>query len=316
MCGGGSSSYTPPTEHIPWEQTEAGRKWRQDEDARIEGEKKAAEAAKEQATLAKFNTDVESAVTGARSGAKSRVEQLGLNFDEFASPIDAEISRIRSGIPNKFETPSTYFTPDLADTILGREQEGRRTRYGRELDNIFTPGFESQAFSDTADDSIISAILGEQQRDAEQYLKRAGDRGVLTGSGLSASMTELAKRRPGAETTLQGIGGNVLNKYRGELADLSEDARGSAASYKLGSPLDTSSFGTRKTNKISELTGRLEGDIRNQQGGAPLFDIEELLQRGTSEQGAQNTQGGILDAIAERQSKRNKTRGIGSQGAF
>ena len=136
-------------------------------------------------------------------------------------------------------------------------------------------------------------------------------------------MANLEQQRTAGNSRLQGIGGGVLDGYRSQLGDIAGNARTSAGNWDFGDTFDQADYGGQIANRTAELTGSLEGDIRNAIGGEQFFNTSDLIQKGGIGQGAQNTgiglgsqSGGLLKAFGDRKSDGDKARGLGSTGSF
>lgn len=310
MCGGGGPS-APADTSLQRQQEQFARedRLRAEEQARIDREKAEART--------RFTTGVEAATTGARATGRERIVQRGLDPTEFNPLIESEITRIRGGIPDLAENPSSYFSPDIADLVLGREESARRGRYTNQLNQFFTPSYATSQFADTADDPVLESILGTQYGEALGGVERARARGTLTDAGYNASIRRLGSDRSAASATLQDIGGGVLERNRGQLRNIADEALSGASGYTLGNTFDPTQYTGRAESTATGLRDRLEGDVRGAVGGTQLFDIGNILQFGAREQGAQNpTSTTIAEVLARRASERGRGRGLGSTGTF
>lgn len=308
MCGGGS---IPADNSLAIQQAQFAR---EDELRRQEEARQAAEEARRRT---QFGVDIEAAITGARSGAEQRLGQRGLATDEFMPLINSEISRIRTTVPDLATNPSSYFSPDLADTVLSREENARRANYNTTLRNTFTPSYYTDAFGDTADDPFLEAIVGSQYDQTLAGVERARARGTLGPGGYDAALRKLTGARSGASARAQEIGGTVLERNRTSLRNVADEGFSGASNYALGTTFDPSQYINRATSLRSDLSGRLEGDIRNAIGGTEFFDLGDIIGFGAREQGAQNNPNTPLaEVLAQRASSRNSKRGIGSTGSF
>lgn len=276
------------------------------------------QAAEDAAKRTRFTSALDAAVGGARGSAATALTQRGLDPNEFNPLINAEIDRIRTTVPDLAESPGTYFSPDLADVVLGREENARRTRYGNEANSYFTPSYATNAYADTMDDSILAAILGEQRNSAQSAVERARARGTLNDQGYNAANKRLESAASAGNATLQTLGGTVISRNRQSLGNIGDEARTSASAYTLGgSPFDLGTYKSRAEGTQSDLNSRFEGDIRGATAGANLFDLGDIIGYGSREQGAQNNQNSPLaEVLAQRETSRRTNRGLGTQGSF
>lgn len=266
-----------------------------------------------------YSSGAKNARSAAETNAMKRVTDQGLNYGEFEPDIDSELDRIYKGISYGADenTASSAFDPNIADSVLGRIQTDRQSKYGNEVSNLFGQNYSTNAFADTADDNIISKILDEQYGASRDQVERSKSRGTLNPTGYDSALQELARQRSAGQSTLTGIGNNVLNTNRGSLDDIFGKAKQGASSYRLGTSFDPNSYYSEAENKRNELTGSLENDLRSNLGGQNLFDLSSVLTKAGSAQGAQNTgQSGVLDILAQRNKEKEQQRGVGTQGTF
>jgi len=199
---------------------------------------------------------------------------------------------------------------------LNSEQNNRRNTYQNQVQSRFAPNFESKTFADTSDDAIIEALYGEQYNPALDTLNRARGRGTLDESGYQYAVNSLGQQGEAAKAQLQSLGGGVLGTYRSQLRDIGDTARNAASGYTLGQNFDLNDYGTRADDLTKSLQGSMSGDLRNALGSKQLFNIDELITKAGSFQGANNGQGGLLDQLAEKKKKDEEQRGIGNTGSF
>jgi len=312
--GGKSRDYGPP---IVTESEEA----RQDRIRREEAERArvAEEARRAQEAIDRrnaFNSGLTNAVNSARSRATRQITQRGLNPDEFAALVEGSINDQRALIPDLAENPASYFQDDFISNILNQEQQGRRENYTRQVGNIFTPNFERNIFSDTADDAIINDILGTGRTNAVAMVDRAKARGNLDDRGYQAALKRIDDLNTAAGSTAQQLGGNVLQGFREEVRGIGDRARTAAGSYTLGSTFDPGVFTNELTQRQTDLTGQLPGAVRTALEGQDFFDIGDIINFGGNTQGAQNPRTELADVLARRQQLRDSQRGQGGEGTF
>lgn len=284
---------------------------------RLRAEEEQRRAQEEADRRQRFTAGLDAAMTGARGSANQYITNRGLDPTEFMPDIESALATTRSSIPDLAENPGSYFSPDFAATVLGNVEQGRRAQYGRAVGEYFTPSYANTAFADTADDAILSAILGDQYGQAQASVERARARGTLTPEGYNASLKRLDTSRDAGNATLQQLGGTVLSRNRDTLSAIGDEARTGAAGYTLGTTFDPTSYTGRAESTKADLTGRLEGDVRNAVGGTQLFDIGDIINFGAREQGAVNAPGTPLaEVLAQREQARTSRRGVGSTGSF
>lgn len=280
--------------------------------ARLEQERKDREARE------RFNTQRDTAVSGARSTVSSELNKRGLDANKYGGSLNAEIDRIMAGIPDLDPNPTSYFDPSFVDRVLTSEETAARDRYGRDVKSNFKSGFEKEAVVDTADDAFLDAIYNQQYGDARSTIERARARGDLNDVGMNAAFGELSNAGTSAKTTLTGIGDTVLGRYRDDLSNIANRASNEASGWQLGeSDFSIDPYLSDFSNTRTKQQGSLEGDVRGAASGTQLFDIGKLLDRGAKIQGPSS--GDPNDFVASVLGSRRKNttdRGVGSTGVF
>lgn len=308
MSGGAP---TPQDNSVQLQQNQFAREDAQREQARQD------KAAADTAARERFTTNLGSATAAARGSAASTLAQRHLDPAEFNPLIEAEIARTASSVPDLAESPGTYFGPDLADTVLNREQDARRTRYTNTLNQTFSPSYANTQFSDTSDDPFLADILNTQYGSAQSAVERARSRGTLNDQGYNASINRLTGAKEAGNAKLQDLGGTVISRNRQALTDIADRGRAGANAYTLGSTYDPGVYTNEASSKLSDLQGRFEGDVRGAAAGQDLFDLGDIIGFGAREQGAQNNpSNGLAEVLAQREQARRSSRGVGSTGSF
>lgn len=263
-----------------------------------------------------FENELAAAVASATNSGRDAILARGLSEAQFLPLIESRVADTRSTIPDLASSPGTYFAPNFGDVVLDDEQRRLRNQYRTDLQQTFPSGSARDAFPDTADDAIIEQLFRNSYEPANDYLTRARSRGTLTPTGYDHALSQLQQQASGARATLQNTGLDILSGYRDQLSGLSDRAFDSAANFRLGDDFSPDTFSNEYTTLKDSLSGRLEGDLRNAASGLNLFDTEALVTRAGTFQGAQNSQGGLLDALAERRKREQQPRGVGTEGAF
>jgi hypothetical protein len=276
--------------------------------------------AEEKKTAQKATTQelIDAALGTARGTAGQTLSSRGLSSDEFMPIIENEFGRVRSTIPSTSEDVSSYFTPELIDTTLNREQQNRRTNYGQKVNEYFTPSYAEGKWAGTADDQLIDSILGEASGSAQSAVERARARGQLDETGYKAAQNRLNTATTTGRSKAQALGGGVLERYKGELGGIADEARTGASSYNLGGTFDPTSYQQKAEGKYGEQKGTFEGDVRSAIGDAGQFyDVGDIIGFGAKEQGSQNTASSPLaEVLAKRETGRTARRGLGGTGTF
>jgi len=318
MCGGKSSTVAAPD---PMKEAEAQIKQLQaqydlDQKASVAAAQQA--AAKEAEDRSQWTADLGASRNQALSGIKNLFKSKGVDSSDYMDRITAALDLEQGG---KAFGGSTGFSSSLGNTVLDDIRNATIKQNQQAISKFAPAGYSDNAFASTADDAIIDAILGEQFGDASDAIMRARDRGTLNDVGYDYAMKNLGTQRTAANSKLQDIGGGILGGYRTSLDDIVKNANTAAGSWDFGSTFDPNTYQKQLTSKQSDLSGGLEGAIRNAAGGEQFFDIASLIQKGGIGQGATNTgmgaqSGSLLSAIKDRKTDEEKERGLGTQGAF
>lgn len=318
MCGGGGSAPQPVD---PLRQAEA--------DLQVLREQYALDAAQAEKAFerqklqeaeerARWETDLGRSRMSTMASIEDLFRERGLDPTEYGGRIGSALDRAQAGIAFGAQP---VFSGDIGDTLLEQLRNEQIKQYQRGINEFAPEGFAQNAFASTADDAIIDAILGEQFGEASDAVLRARDRGTLNDAGFDYAMANLEQQRKAALSRLQDTGGGILEGYRGQLGDLADTARAGAGSWDFGDTFDPNTYRTQLETRQGELSGRLEGDIRNAIGGEQFFNVADLLQKGGVGQGAQNTglggqSGSLLGAITDRKKQEEQQRGLGTAGSF
>lgn len=316
MGGGDTVQPTDPMREAQSQIAQLREQYRLEEEQAMRAMER--ERAEAEAGRARFETDVTGARQATRGGIDQMFAQRGLDPMEHDARIRSALDVAQAGIPYGGEA---RFSPDIGDNILGAIRNENIRGYQGSINQFAPEGFADQAFASTSDDAIIEAVLGEQFSESSDAIMRARDRGTLNDTGFTYANTNLENQRRAASARLQDIGGGILEGYRGQLGDIASNARTAAGGWDFGDTFDPNTFRTQLEGRQGELSGRLEGDIRNAIGGEQFFNTADLIQKGGVGQGVTNTglgaQGGsLLAAMQERKKDEQKQRGLGTQGSF
>lgn len=309
MCGGGGYS-APADNSVELErmrQAEAERN-------RIREEERAAQTKAEQE--AAFGTNLSNAETSARNRAQRTLQQRGLNPQEYMDLIEGAIADQRVMVPQRDPNPSQYYTDDFINNVLMNEQAGRRSKYIRDVDTVYSPGFENNLIQDTVDDPYIMDVLNKQRTAAQQQIDRAKARGNLDDTGYQGALTRLDELFKAGTATGQKLGGSVLQGYKERLRGIGDTARADAGRYELGGTFDSNVYHSQRDNAFKDITANLEGDLRGALSGTNFFDIGDIITQGGISQGATNPRLEQPAILAQRKEKQDAQRGLGGQGTF
>ena len=278
------------------------------------------EAEQREIDLANFRTNVDTAFNDSLASGQQAILDRGLNAERFNPILERELASARSRIPELDANPSAFLDSDpILDSILQDAQAADRRNFSNSVNQFAGVGFENEAISNTAGDSIIQSILDEQFGDASTSIQRARERGTLTDFGFESALGQLDSQRSAAASRLNDIETGLIESGRESLRTIGENARTGANSFEIGGSFDPSVFNTRIDNTKNDFFNNLEGSFRNTLGDENLFDVNSILAKGSIAQGAQNAPAaspGLVTSLARRQEDRTKRRGLGNQGQF
>jgi hypothetical protein len=243
--------------------------------------------------------------------------QSNLGYKDTYGLLDAYNSALgyaRNAVPEDASNVGSYFD---YDTMWNKAVNDAQTREAGKLDTAYRgatkTGWENNYFADTADDEILNAILGEQYGTSKSTIDAAKARGQISEGAYNNAISGLDTRKTAALSELQDIGGGVLSKYRGNLDDIAKGYNDQITNYKLGNQVSIDDMLAAFGTKTGELTGRMQGDIRNALGDTALFNTDSIIAKGNSGAGAQNNP--LLSAFKDATSD-DPTRTTGTTGVF
>lgn len=271
-------------------------------------------AAKEATQRGKTQSDVARMYGEGQTYGTSHLGQLGY-ADTYGimDRYNAALNSAKGKVPEMATDVGAYFNTDqMWQNALNEAQGAQRGKLNTEYSNFAKPGWEQNYFADTSDDAILEAILGGQQTDTENALKAKLARGQLSQQAYDYATSGLGDKSTAAMSTLQDLGGGVLNKYRGELDTLANQYSDRVTNYQLGQNVNMNDLQTGLTNKQTGLQGSMKGDILKALGSTKLFDIDALSAAAGTQTGASNTplQDSFQNQAAEEQRRSTGTTGI------
>jgi hypothetical protein len=254
--------------------------------------------------------------SAARANAEAAIRQRGLNPVEYAPLIDAELSRLDVGV-NAQSDPKTAFAANIADAVLGGEQNRQRQQFLQQADKTFGTDYGNKAITSSLLDDTISSILSEQRAGAEQYLERGKARGIINDIGYGAGRSAIDNSTSVGRSRLSSLAGDTLNKYRSEANTVRDQAYGAASGFQLGQNFSLDPYIQRGEEVRSRAANLADDDLRASLGGTNFFDLSSITQRAGQAQGAMNLRDAdVATALRERRRTNSLGRGLGSQGAF
>lgn len=250
-------------------------------------EAREAEERRKAEELAAFEQRLGSAHNNAINNAMTYFTGRGVNADDYVDEISQRAASIRSSVPQLDSAPGSYYD-NLGQLVYEAEQDAMRQGHLRNIDTFAPANFAVRRIADTSDDAVIDSILEDRQNQAEQYARNLLDRGVITQSGYSAALDDIAGQRAGARSQLAELGLAELETGRGNLRNIASDARSTASNLNLGAQFDPFYYQQQIDQSASDFFSGLGDRIR---GAAPkdIFQTSGLAGIAGAAQGAQNT---------------------------
>ena len=322
----GGGGYVPPPQPTAQEQA-AARDWEAQQEFAREQKRQDAIDAKaaidKQAQDAAWLSSKNAAYQGAQSGARNRLNALGIQAgDQYGlySSIMGKYDSANAGLQQGADY-SGAFSPNVYEEEIGSARTGQRNKYATAFGSQINPYYAEDTFGGTSDDAILSSILDTQYGDALADLQSARDRGQATSSVYDRAMRELDTGRATANTELQGIGRGVLEDIVGDINTRRQGSLDSAAAWDFGSTYDPTQEANRIRSYADERRSQLEGDVRGAVGGKEFFDINSLLGKAKARVGSASAPGSdsgssaLLDTFAN-EATRNNTNIKANEGIF
>jgi hypothetical protein len=206
--------------------------------AREERERAEREAAQARAD---FEQRLGGAYTSGIESARQFFANQGLDPEQYIGAITNAANVARTTVPQLDGSPGTYFS-NLGAQTFDQLQEAERARNLRNIDTFARQGFATERITNDVDDPFLSSILEERRAQADDYIRRLLDRGVITPTGYNAAIDDLNEQRANANLRLQDIGLAELERGRGSLRDIAASARSGASNANLGDGFDAFRF--------------------------------------------------------------------------
>ena len=259
-------------------------------------------------------------LSSARGQAQQKAElwlrSQGYDPQQYMPLINAEYDRVASNLLPT-DDPRNAFGENIASSVIQGEQNRGRNEALRTVNDRFTTGHESKALPSSLLDDAISSILGEQRSSAQQYLDRGKARGIYNDVGYNTGVNSINNAASAARSDLSSLGSSVLDKYRGNLDEIGDEAYNAASGFNLGDKFSLDPYTSQYDDTLSRANSNASGDLRNLLGGKNFFDLSSLTQKAGQAQGALNLRDAdVATALAERKRRNSTNRGLGSQGAF
>lgn len=307
---GGGQSYVPPPDYeaqarantqtleaqarIDREAQERDRMYQVQERDRAEvnaNREKEAAALQRQQDIEKSQGRLNSAYEASLGDARSKLTQRGIdpsNDYGIMGAIQSAYGRSRQNAPEIVTNPGDYFSPTAFDDAFNTAQSTQRTGLQKKWNGVAGTGFENNLFADTADDSFLDAILGEQYTDANATLDRQYARGQLNAGTKQQALNGLSKQKLAARSKMEDLGLGVIQGYRDQARNYDKGVRGQLENYSLGDAFDIDQQQTGLNSLRDRLMGRLEGDIYSTIGDQNFLDLDTILGKAGNASGVNN----------------------------
>ena len=290
----GGGGYQPPPQPSPQEQA-AARDWEAQQD--FEREERRNEREDEKAEDQKVVSDAawtsgkNAAYSGAKSGATSRLNALGINSGD-PYGVWEQVNNRYDTANQGLQTGADYsgaFNSSVVDEILGSARVGQRNKYNTAFSSAISPYFAEEQFGSTSDDAILASILDQQYNDAMTDLQASRARGSTNEATYNRALRDLDRSKATANTDLQNIGRGVLEDITGDIGSRRQSSLDSAANWDFGTTYDPTAEANRIRSYADERRGGLEGELRGAVGGREFFDVNSPLGKAAAKVGNQST---------------------------
>lgn len=308
---GGGQSYVPPPDYeaqarantqtleaqarLDQQAEDRNRAYQTQERERTEGiarQEKEAAALQRQQDIEKSSTRLSQAFDNAIYDGRARLQAKGMDplDDKYGimTALSGQYQRAKSNAPEIVTNPGDYFSPTAFDDAFNTAQTTQRTGLQKKWNGIAGTGFENNLFSDTADDSYLDAILGEQYTDANATLDRQYARGQLNAGTKQQALNGLSKQKLAARSKMEDLGLGVLQGYRDQARNYDKGVRGQLDNYSLGDSFDIDAQSSGLNSLRDRLMGRLEGDIYSTIGDQNFLDLDTILGKAGNASGVNN----------------------------
>jgi len=264
---------------------------------------------------------------GARGFDQGLVDKYGL-LNLYNNSINSQ----RGGIAEDNTNP-VYNTNTAFSDALSTAQGTYRNDLKKQLNTFTGDNASYDAFADTADDSILQAILGQNKTDAMTQIDAAHARGQLNDQGYQRALQSMGTAEQAASSDLTNLGGGVLSGYRKQLDSLRNGELDTIGNASFDSPINFDSYNTRWNDTINTLKNSLSGDIYKATAGQKFFDPSTYITGAGALQGYYNPTGGtqqstsagttgggsanpLLDTFAQQQVDPNAQKPTTQNGVF
>ena len=257
------------------------------------------------------------ALAKAHIDAQNAVSARGLNYNDYADPISARLAQEQSLIKPFDTNPASYFDPNAADSVLSGLQATGRHNNVSSVNTTFDPNYDTTQIPTSMLSDTVNNLLSTGRQTAEDAAHRGLARGQFNQVGYDAAENNINNQAKGVGSSINSAANDVLNSYRSKLDGVRNNAFGAASNYSLGDKFDIGDYTKQAGDIVGQAQSSASGDLINQVGKAPLFDISSLIGAGGTAQGPQNLGNtDVAAALAAQRSQAQAQRGIGTQGSF
>ena len=315
---GGGKQEAPKT-YSPMEQAQA-QAMLDKQDAERKEASAAAERQRQEAAQAAQRSKTAGLISGAYQTGTSygagKAKNLG--FDDTYGLLDTYNTMLnteRSKIPDDAANPGSYFDyNDLWNKSVNDVTAGQKSRLDNQYRNMTKAGWQEDYFADTADDSILDAILGTQYSEAFDTMDAARARGQLSQGAFDNSLRGLEGKKSGARAKLEDLGLGILGGYRDQLSGIADGYNNQITNYKLGQNISMDDMSNSLNTRKGNLSNRMSGDIYNALGDTALFSTDGIMAKGNSSAGVSNNP--LRNAFLSNTGANDPNRTTGTTGVF
>jgi hypothetical protein len=237
--------------------------------------------------------DIGAQYSAGQNYGSSQMGQLG--FADTYGIMDrynTALNTAKSGVPETATNVGSYFNPkSYWDSAVNEATSAQRGKLNTEFTNFTKPGWQQGefGFADTADDAILSSILGEQKQSTQDTLRGNLARGQMSQGAYDYATNQLGNQEATGMSNLQKLGGGVLGGYRDKLGNTVSQYGDRVTGYQLGQNTNINDLKGQLGTQRTGFEGGMRGDIMSALGDTKLFDLEKLISSAGAATGAGNS---------------------------
>ena len=216
------------------------------------------------------------------------------------------------------------------DMVKGFEDYQRKQMNQYLSGGDFAEGWQKNIWTDQADDEGINNYISDKYTSTLDQLDRALKRGAINQYQYDLGLKDLGNQRNVMDSNAQLLGQDVLNTYRSDLTDKYDDI----VSYVNGKDTDNDgnpddytdayslhSYGYDPRDSFNaayaEQQNLFDNALLNQLQDLGGFDISQLISDAKVASGINNSMSNnLLNAIEDRENRKDQQIGLGNQGLF